>query len=231
MLDFTAHDDTDIAMLPRKQTRLNEEENRDTEVCIRLPQPANGELMYTPPEAAGILHDLVTPVPRPSRAYIYKFKQTIIDNKRVPDKRTRLNTLLKDHGGPGKPYASPYWNTKGRKEIMLLDDLVAKYHEHVKRIAKGWYLKDATSVPMKILKADYVQKNLDSAKIKDPAISTVTNYHSALMTLVGVTQRMCAAETSYREAEETSQRSMQANAAGVICARAMIVPSSETLPL
>ena len=29
---FTAHDDTDIAMLPRKQTRLNEEENRDTEV-------------------------------------------------------------------------------------------------------------------------------------------------------------------------------------------------------
>ena len=69
---------------------------------------------------------------------------------------------------------------------------------------------------MEALKADYVQKNLDTAEIIDLAINTVTSYHSALVLLVGVTQRVCAAENTYREAVETSQCSMLANAAGAI---------------
>ena len=41
----------------------------------------------------------------------------------------------------------------------------------------------------------------------------------------------CAAKSAYREAAETSQHSMLANTAGIICAQAMILLSLDTLPL
>ena len=63
------------------------------------------------------------------------------------------------------------------------------------------------------LKADRISKNLDTAKIKEPDVGTMGSYHAALMSIVGVTERVCASKSHYREAAETSQQSVLANAA------------------
>ena len=194
---------------------------------IRLPRPANAALVYRPQEAVDIVHEMMNA--QPTRSYRRAFKEKMIADRKVPVKMTRLNNMIRDHA-PGKPRASVFWNTRGPQEIMPIEDLRAKYDEKTKRVGAGWSMDDTKAALFERRKANAVDNNIDASLVKEPIRHTVLAYHCALMSMPDIVVRACAPKTAYREAAETSQRSMLANAAGIIASRHIVIPNAETIP-
>ena len=74
-------------------------------------------------------------------------------------------------------------------------------------------------------------QNMDISIIKSPAKSTILSYHSSIMSDPSLTNRKVDAKTVYREAAETSQRSMLTDACGILCTRAFVAPTKSGIPL
>ena len=89
---------------------------------IRFPRPADGGVIYTPQEAANIGYNIDN---NANLSWTDKklHKEAIVAKGIVPCQYTRLNQLIKDHGGPGKPAAKSSWNMKGSEEITDIDEL------------------------------------------------------------------------------------------------------------
>ena len=141
-----------------------------------------------------------------------------------------LNNLVKNHGGPDKPYAGVLWDQRGRREMMRLEELEAAYKEKMQRLGRGWSMADTKQVLLEKAKAKLEEQNLDTTRVAEPNRKTVESYHASLMSLGSVKERPCASKTVYREVAETSQRTMLTNAAGAIGLRFMVVPNPESIP-
>ena len=90
--------DSSLALVPWQTKKAKSTEEM---IEIRLPRPLNGELMYSPQEAIDNMHNLFTQGPtKPTRDYINRVKQTMIDNLMVPVGRNQLNRLYAAHAGP-----------------------------------------------------------------------------------------------------------------------------------
>ena len=60
--------------------------------------------MSTPQEAANVMYShLMRPGANQSRDYIARFKQAMIDQRKVPVNMTRLNLILHNQRGPASP--------------------------------------------------------------------------------------------------------------------------------
>ena len=187
--------------------------------------------MYAPQESVNILYSLcVAPEPKPGRKFVDRVKQKMIDDRLVPVRRRRLNELLLAHGGPGKPMANLHWNDGGRPIIAEFEALLEAYKER-KRICKGWSIKDTKAFLLKAKTDRLASMNLDVSNVEPPCQRTVLSYNSALMTDVALSQRKCVTKTVYREAAETSQRSMLTDACGILAALAYIAPTKTDIPL
>ena len=87
-------------------------------------------------------------------------KQKIIDEKQIPVKYRMFNILLKVSSFGAK---SPiYWNSIGRKEIMLLEELRSMSDVHIQRQGKGWTSDNTRQELVRKLKT-----NLE-AQFRDP---------------------------------------------------------------
>jgi len=219
---------SDDVLPPRKRAKTNDETEEE---IIRLPRPTDGKLMYSPQEAINILYSLcVAPEPKPARMFVKRIKQKMIDDRLVPIGRRRLNELLRDHGGPGKPMANLHWNDGGRPIAVEYEVLLGAYKERT-RMCKGWSLKDTKAFLLKAKTDRLARMNLDTSNVEPPCQKTVLSYNSALMSDAALTMRKCDTKTVYREAAETSQRSMLTDACGILAALSYIAPTKTGIPL
>ena len=203
----------------------------DEVIGIRLPRPQNGQLMYAPQECANILYELLLkPDPKPGRKYADRVKQKMIDDRLVPVGRTQLNNILRKHGAPGTPMANLTWNSSGRPEILDYEVLKQAYNDN-DRVGKGWSFDNTKDTLKKAMKDRLAGQNMDISIIKSPAKSTILSYHSSIMSDPSLTNRKVDAKTVYREAAETSQRSMLTDACGILCTRAFVAPTKSGIPL
>ena len=220
----TSSSSSTLALAPRSRQTTNDEDS----IEIRFPRPENGALMYGPQEAVNNMWHAFAD--NPGRKYADQYKQGLIDKMLVPVQRTQLNKLLRDHGGPGKPMANLFWNSKGRPNTIEYDALVHQFRD-TKRIGKGWSWAETKAAILQARKSKLDEQGIDTSLIKDPAKATVDAYHSALMSSVGVSVRACASKSAYREAGETSQRNMLTNTGGILTARCYVAASKEGIPL
>ena len=70
--------------------------------------------------------------------------------KRVPIIRAPLNNTLK--AAVDAASNSVYWNTRGRPNMMLIEDLQDIFKEHAKREGNGWDKPDTREALHKVMK-------------------------------------------------------------------------------
>ena len=92
--------------------------------------------MYSAAEAVHVVDSLCQQNIRHTPRYFAALvKQKMIDEKRIPVKYRMFNILLKVASGGATPPI--YWNSRGRKEIMPLEELRSMFDVHTQRQEKG----------------------------------------------------------------------------------------------
>ena len=160
---------------------------------VRLPRPRGGNLVYSVAETVEVIHVLVRQNNKnkthPARCYLAAVKQKMINEVRVPAKRSQLNQLLKDDG-EGKSLPT-FWDCRGRPDYMSLGDLRIEFDEHAKRDGNCWTHEQTENALVKRMKAKLTSAGLDLSTINPPNHKTVRAYHSALMPMPDLTTHKC----------------------------------------
>ena len=137
--------------------------------------------------------------------------------------------LVKTYIGEGKPEAPVYWGNVGGTEIMTIGDLKKQFLTHqAQRIGRGWLRNDTAKAILDAKLADAVRKGIDVSCVKPPASTTVSAYHSALMSAPEIGRRVGAYKPEHRDIAETSVPSMMSDLAGLLYLLSMIGNSFPT---
>lgn len=169
---------------------------------IHLPPPSNGNLMYTPTEAVSHVMDCIDklyPNGNPCKASLSEvaaFKEKMIHEKLIPVAKSRLNELIRMHGGEGKPPAPTEWNTKGRAEIINIEDLAKRVEESP---LPQWNIDNTRDVLWEEKRKKQLSKNnnigyygnpMSAEEVKEPLACTVSVYHTALMSTPSIAHKV-----------------------------------------
>ena len=110
-----------------------------------------------------------SPEPRrkipPPKSYLSLWKVEEMAEVRVPVCVSHLDRLVKDHGEAGQPDAPLYWNTKGRREIMGINDLKSKFLEHQERTSSVWGVNNTKKAMWTKLRADAVYEGIGPSSV------------------------------------------------------------------
>ena len=155
----------------------------------RVPRPQNG-LMYHPFELKDALIELETNTEQLSgtknkntqRSFKAHYKQEIINRGYVPIKMTAINKFALKYIETDAELPL-YWNQKGRRDYMSVDDLYAKYQER-KFAGCEWTIDDTKEAVFGEKKARVITNGKDPNQVRAPEKKTVDAYHSALMSMV-----------------------------------------------
>ena len=102
-------------------------ESKEIIDVIDLPQPMEGQIMYSPLETVSYIGNIIDN--NPGKSYVKAYKDKLIAEKRIPIQKTQLNLLLKQYsasGGDGKSMAPLSWNERGVREAGL-ETLLAQF--------------------------------------------------------------------------------------------------------
>ena len=146
--------------------------------------------MYSVAEAVSTVKSLVEQNQvHPPRAYLDAIKQKMIDDSRVPVKRARLNKILKA-AQEGKTLPT-CWGRQGPAEIMSLVELRSKFDDNAKRDGNSWTEDQTERALVDNMKQKLTDSGMDSSTIKPPDQKTIQAYHSALMSMPDLQERLC----------------------------------------
>ena len=120
-------------------------------------------------------------------------------------------------------YFSSYWNEKGNREILSLDELILDFDEHQTRIAAGWSRKDTLDAIWNAKKMKAEHDGIDPFSVKKPNKKTVLAYHSALASTDKVSIRTARPKPVYRDVAETSVSNMLLTAEVMLVSHCIIV--------
>lgn len=110
---------------------------------------------------------------------------------------------------------------EGSARYLDIDELFAIFNERS--------LEDTKDVKLDAWKKKTLTNNKDLTSLKPPSNETINAYHSTVLTKAGVTQRTAKSKPILREVAETSRRTTQSNACGIIAIRCKVVwPSSQS---
>ena len=110
---------------------------------------------------------------------------------------------------------------EGSARYLDIDELFAIFNERS--------LEDTKDVKLDAWKKKTLTNNKDLTSLKPPSNETINAYHSTVLTKAGVTQRTAKSKPILREVAETSRRTTQSNARGIIAIRCKVVwPSSQS---
>jgi len=196
---------------------------------IRLPRPGAGNLVYSVAEAVSVVKNLVKSNSiHPPRLFLAMVKEKLINEKRIPVQRCQFNCILKaaDDGAP-TPIC---WNTRGRPDIISLEDLKSQFDDHAKRDGKGWDVSNTREAIFDAMKKKRESDGLDASTMEPPSNKTVSAYHAALTSTSGLTTRLCKPKTAAREASETSIRSMLTFVCILLNAMSYVCPDASSIP-
>ncbi|KAL9183109.1 hypothetical protein ACHAXT_004896 [Thalassiosira profunda] len=161
---------------------------------IELPEPMDGNRMYTPAEMVALINNYAKPEGKPerSRSDVRAFKEKMIAEGMVPVSITQLNSLMRRYGGPDSKGSAPKtWNAKGNIEIISIDELVEKV---VAAPGTYWTLDDTRQAvyDAKIAKGQnpWRKNQKDPEEVKAPNQKTVNVYHTALLSVPEVASKV-----------------------------------------
>ena len=131
---------------------------------IRLPRPRGGNLVYSGAEAVSAVNTLVKqnatanngqPL-HPKRLFLVLVKEKMIQDRRIPVQKDRLNKILQAaKDGVPPPVV---WSNRGRPDIMTIEYLRKEFDEHSKRSGKSWDVTDTRNTLTNVLKAKKKQR-------------------------------------------------------------------------
>ena len=76
------------------------------------------------------------------------------------------------------------------------------FEEHKRQNGNGWDKDNAREAILNALKEKRESKGLESSAIDPPCDRKLSAYHAALISTVGITERLCKPKTAAREAAE-----------------------------
>ena len=212
-----------------RQIFTKDEQRRHIYDSVWLPRPKHENVVYSVAEAVSVVRSLVcqndTHQPR---AYLDAIKQKMIDDGRIPVKRSQLNNLLKA-AEEGKALPT-FWNRRGHQEIMGLAELRSKFDENARREGNSWTEDQTERALIAKMKQKLTDSGIDSSTLKPPHKKTVQAYHSALMSMPDLQERLCKPKNALREAAETSLRNMLSFLCCVGNARAYVCADPTSIP-
>lgn len=188
-IDKGKPDEENMPARPSKKQKIveNQLENQQE---VHVPPPANNALIYQTYEAAQALKQMEENVERLSgtsnkntqRCFKRRFKDEMINRGYVPLKKSALNDFAAAYAQQESPAPPPFWNMKGRREYMSIDDLRAKVTEKRTQAGGGgnWSLDDTEAAIFEAKKARAIQEGKDPDDVKKPEKKTISAYHAAL---------------------------------------------------
>lgn len=199
---LSKHAVTEASLQPTSANVLSESLPRQKKPCqqdqgktapIRLPIPADKTYhKYTPKEAIDVYlifewngeNFCGSTNKNELRTYMKRVKDEMIE-KYLPIQSSRLNELIKNHVGVGKP-PPPYCNMAGRPEIAPIGVLADAHDVHQNQcFGRGWERGDTKSFLVDAKRKSAIEKGIDPTSVKEPNRLTVDAYHSALASLDG----------------------------------------------
>ena len=125
---------------------------------------------------------------------------------------------------------SLFWNQKGGREYMPINDLHGMLQDKGKRVGEGWSYADTKEAVYNAKKARAEKEGKDIRQIDEPDKKTVDAYHSALKSMSNITERTAQSKTQHRDIAETSVRAMLSNFTGMLSAVAVIESALQPIP-
>lgn len=167
----------------KKQKGENQQESKDVEVLV--PPPANNAMIYQTYEAAQNLKQMEANIERLSgtsnkneqRRFKRRYKDEMISKGYVPLKKSALNDFAAAYAQKDSPAPPPFWNMKGRREYMSIEDLRFKVME---KSGDEWTRVDTEEAIFEAKKARAIQDGKDPNEVTKPEKKTIDAYHSAL---------------------------------------------------
>ena len=171
---------------PPKKQKTGENQGEIAEVVV--PPPANDALVYQTYEAAQTLKEMEANVESLSgtsnknmqRRFKRRYKDEMINKGYVPLKKSALNDFAAAYAQEGSPAPPPFWNMKGRREYMTIDELRALVTDKRTRTGCQWTREDTTEAIFEAKKARAIQEGKDPNEVSKPEKKTVNAYHAAL---------------------------------------------------
>ena len=164
-------------------------------------------IMYTLAEAMHVVDSLCQQNLRhPKRFYATKVKQQNIAENKIYVKKSQLNNLIKANNSGSPPWM--FWNSRGWKEVMPLEELCNMFDVHTQQDGNGWTEKDTMEALIGTLERNLENNWLDSSHVSPPCQETALAYNAALVSMPDLILRSYQAKNANREAAETSICSM-----------------------
>lgn len=170
---------------PAKKQKTGENQGEIAEVVV--PPPANNALVYQTYEAAQTLREMEANIESLSgtsnkntqRRFKRRYKDEMINKGYVPLKKSALNDFAAAYAQEGSPAPPPFWNMKGRREYMTIDELRAMVTERT-RTGCQWTREDTLEAIFERKKARAIQEGKDPNEVSKPEKKTINAYHAAL---------------------------------------------------
>ena len=179
--------DAKLPARPSKKQKTGEkQEGKEAEVNV--PPPANNALIYQTYEAAQVLKELEANIESLSgtsnknmqRSFRRRFKDEMIKKGYVPLKKSALNDFTAAYAQDNSPAPPPFWNMKGRREYMSIDDLRTLVTDKRARTGCQWTREDTAEAIFDAKKARAIQEGKDTNELAMPEKKTIDAYHAAL---------------------------------------------------
>ncbi len=171
---------------PSKKQKTGENDQQESkDVEVNVPPPANNSLIYQTYEAAQTLKQMEANIESLSgtsnkneqRRFRRRYKDEMINKGYVPLKKSALNDFAAAYAQEDSPAPPPFWNMKGRREYMSIDDLRFKVME---KRGDQWTRDDTEEAIYEAKKARAIQDGKDPNEVTKPEKKTIDAYHSAL---------------------------------------------------
>ncbi len=183
--------EAEAAKLPARPAKKQKTgENQASEMAaVVVPPPANNALVYQTYEAAQTLREMEANIESLSgtsnkntqRRFKRRYKDEMINKGYVPLKKSALNDFAAAYAQEGSPAPPPFWNMKGRREYMTIDELRAMVTERTKNLPGcQWTREDTLEAIFEKKKARAIQEGKDPNEVSKPEKKTINAYHAAL---------------------------------------------------
>mmetsp|Transcript_2285 Transcript_2285/g.3398 ORF Transcript_2285/g.3398 Transcript_2285/m.3398 type:complete len:365 (-) Transcript_2285:1182-2276(-) len=183
-------DEGTVPKLPARQSKKQKTGTKESEneAEVHVPPPANDALVYQTYEAAVHLKFMEanlealsgTSNKNTQRRFRRRYKDMMINKGYVPLKKSALNDFAAAYAQEGSPAPPPFWNMKGRREYMSIDDLQALVTDKRARTGCSWTREDTAGAIFEAKKARAINDGKDPNEVTMPEKKTIDAYHAAL---------------------------------------------------
>ena len=172
---------------PAKKHKIGANQQESEEAEVSVPFPANN-FVYQTYEAVQALKEMEANIETLSgtlnknmqRRFKRRYKDEMINRGFVPLKKSALNDFAAAYAQEGSPAPPPFWNMKGRREYMSIDELRTKAIEKKTTTGIQWTRDDTVDAIFEAKRSRVIKDGKDPNEVTRPERKTIDAYHAAL---------------------------------------------------